>query len=152
MPTISDWLLMLLAVSYLVIAITETEGPAGIFEKARGIRFVGKLFECPICASIWLALLVLWLYPQLPFLIMAIALAGIFVVMGRIWERATGWRKLRDERERLENAENLLSNLMTLNDEAKAQAVLNHYLSGLDLSVAVFLGMRDEKQEPAELS
>lgn len=148
----TDWLLMLSAVAYLVIAITETDGPANLFAWFRERPLVGKLFECPICASIWLALLVLGLMPQIPFLVYGLALAGQFVVIGRIWEKARLGRKQALERERIDNAEELLSSMMALSDEGRARAVIAHYLGGLDLSTAVFLGMRDEKQESFEPS
>lgn len=151
MPTMADSLVLLAALSYLVIAITETDGPANLFARARELRFVGKLFECPICASIWLALIVLGIYPYVPFLVYALALAGVFVVLGRIWERATAERKLRYERERLEGAEELLSTILALGEEELARLIVRHYLGGMDLTTAVFMGLRDEKQESAEL-
>lgn len=151
MPNWVDWLVMSLALAYLVIAITETEGPFNLFEKARQWRFVGKVFECPICASLWLGLLVLGLNELgLDFLLYALALAGVFVLGLRLFDTLTLPIRDKSEKERIENADALLSALSALDNESLMRAIVEHYLGGVDLATAVYLGMRkDEKQDSA---
>jgi hypothetical protein len=150
MPIWIDWLVMLGAVTYLVIALTETDGPLNVFERLRNLPYVGKLFECPICASFWIALLVQWLYLETTFLVYALALAGNFVVIGRMWDKATVGKRQEQDRERIAIAEELVSSLMALSNEDFARVVMGHYLSGVDLGSSIILGMSHEKQEPAE--
>lgn len=78
-----------LAVYAVAVALTQKEGPAGVF--ARGRAWAADAFgeessvaagvRCPVCASFWLA----WVVPLLPARVVeALALAGVVVVVERL--------------------------------------------------------------------
>jgi hypothetical protein len=78
-----------LAVYATAVALTQKEGPGGVFERGRAWaiqRFGDESsaaagVRCPVCASFWLA----WIVPRLPERVVeALALAGVVVVVEKL--------------------------------------------------------------------
>ncbi|CUS04220.2 protein of unknown function [Candidatus Promineifilum breve] len=87
--SMSSFLVRALAVYALAVALTQKEGPGGVFGRARAgvIREFGEEssvaagVQCPVCASFWLA----WVVSLLPeWAARGLALAGVTVVVERL--------------------------------------------------------------------
>lgn len=107
MPTIAaiDVVILIAAVGYLVYAVVETDGPLNIFDLLRKAPLtIGKLASCPICASFWVALLVVYLYGVLPIVVYALALAGVLLILREAWDLSIAPAREAKTREQLKTA------------------------------------------------
>lgn len=84
-----SFLIRALAVYALAVALTQKEGPGGVFGRGRAWATgafgeegsVAAGVRCPVCASFWLA----WVVPLLPARVVeALALAGVVVVVEKL--------------------------------------------------------------------
>ena len=55
MPISDSIIWIIIGMWYPVVAITESDGPLDIFEHLRNTRYIGGLFACPVCLTIWVA-------------------------------------------------------------------------------------------------
>lgn len=75
-----------LAIWYASYAPTQTDGPFGVFARARETLPHGGLLDCPVCLSFWVALvLVLW-KPRRVINVLAGAGGAMF------WHGFGGWK------------------------------------------------------------
>lgn len=80
MATVEQMIILGLATTWVVLAVTRSDGAFGVFYKARQ-RF--KLLDCHICLSIWVAM-ILYLLPRE--VSEVIAIAGIAsVIFQKLW-------------------------------------------------------------------
>lgn len=80
MATIQQIIILGLATTWVVLAVTRSDGAFGVFYKARQ-RF--KLLDCHICLSIWTAM-ILYLLPRE--VSEVIAIAGIAsIICQKMW-------------------------------------------------------------------
>ena len=112
--TLTNWLIILLATGYLTYAITENDGPLHLFLYIRnGIewlvdRLLDKnwlkladfvesfkdLMECYVCLSFWVALGILYLVTGQWLVVHALAVAGVYVSIRKLYESSTGVEKI----------------------------------------------------------
>lgn len=99
--TLLDWVILTLAVGYATYAVTDNDGPLHLFLHVRNglsrmvdalvarqwirlaslVASVDDLLSCYVCLSVWIALLILGLHVgQVPFVIEAMAIAGVVVI------------------------------------------------------------------------
>lgn len=106
MPTSAfDFAILIAAIGYLVYALVETDGPLDIFASLRKAPFtIGKLASCPICASFWVALLMLYLYSLVPIVVYAAAMAGFLLILREAWDLSTASSRETRTREQLKTA------------------------------------------------
>ena len=106
----TDWLIIILATGYATYAVTDNEGPLHIFRHIRnriegGVdalldkgwhRLAGfvesfqDLMDCYVCLSFWMALGVLYVATQEWLLINALAVAGVYVGIRKLFTLITG--------------------------------------------------------------
>jgi hypothetical protein len=105
--TITELLITIAAVWYLAYVLTSTDGPAGIFWTLRenmphgrrvikvkdesgqekDKRFHG-LLDCPVCLSLWIALIITYTFTHDIMILESLACAGAAMLL----HGATNWR------------------------------------------------------------
>lgn len=81
-----DLLIVTFASWYLAYAVTSTHGPFAVFERIRKVTTLGGLLTCPVCLSVWVALILLLL--PMGVVTQAFGVAGAAMILHG-W---SGWR------------------------------------------------------------
>lgn len=143
-------LLVLIAIWYWVVAFTESDGPFDLFEHLRNARFIGGLFSCYICLSVWVsgAVFLMWLYA--PPLLVISAMAGVFLLLYRAMEFVGSEFQVISENnhhKRAKDVAKLLTEHTTLSDDFRND-VVRFVLEGYPTEIALLKAHKDWYGEP----
>lgn len=104
--TILEILTLIAAAAYLTYVVNTQDGPLHIFKYLRKTPLtIGEMAACPVCAAFWVSLgLVLLVLVDGWIVIAALALAGVVVLVGRLWDQYATLIRRWQEREALRNS------------------------------------------------
>lgn len=145
MPHDVSLFLILPAIWYWVIAITDSDGPLNIFEWLREAPFIGGLFSCYICLSIWVAGGMFSLQLFAPALLAVSAIAGLFVAIYRVIAFFTDTLQMFQDNSRLSLAEQLMSQLdnHTTYSADVRNMIYQQYISGQNIEASIMIALQE---------